>query len=209
MGRPRVSRTVAIGIASAAIHICLLSALAIEVARPSPIGSPEPAAIHVTLERLPAPAQGQKSKSRPTNAMPRPSLRKTVPDATAAPVVAQPATRVAPAGDIGAAEMGNLVRALRGSVACSNPDAANLTTAERDACRQRLHAGLEEAKSVSGLSPRQKAIFDAGVKRDMWLEQPFLAEQPTKGCAPRITERPPPSGGGQEWKGAVKCVVPF
>jgi len=105
--------------------------------------------------------------------------------------------------------MGNLVRALRGSVACSNPDAVSLTSAERDTCRQRLHAGLEEAKPVSGLSPRQKAIFDAGVKRDMWLQQPFLAETPTKGCLPRVTERPPPLGKGQEWKGAVKCVVPF
>src|ERR1700679_2954011 len=119
MGQPRVSRTIAIGVASAAIHICLLSALAIEVARPSPIGSPEPAAIQVTLERLPAPAQEQKTIVTPRKAMPRPGARQAVQEAAPAPIVAHTGTPVAPEVDTSAAAMGNLVRALRGSVGCS------------------------------------------------------------------------------------------
>ena len=208
MGRSRVSRTIAIGAASAAIHVFLLSALAIEVARPSLTRPPEPTAIQVTLERLPEPAPEPKTTARPRKAAPGP--RQAVLEATPAPIAPQAATPVAPQVDAGAtAAMGNLVRALRGSVGCSNPDAVGLTPTERDACRHRLHAGLEDAKTLSGVSPRQQAIFDAGAKRDTWWQQPFLAETPTKGCRPRVTERPPPAGGGQEWKGAVTCVVPF
>jgi len=210
MGRSRVSRTIAIGVASAAIHILLLSALAIEVARPSPSKSPEPAAIQVTLERPPASAPEPKTMAKPRKAMSGLGPRQVVPGATPAPVVPQAAKPGAPDVDTDAkAAMGNLVRALRGSVGCSNPDAVDLTPAERDACRHRLHAGLDDARPVSVVSAKQQAIFDAGAKRDTWWRQPFLAERPTKGCRPIVTERPPPSGGGQEWKAVVTCVVPF
>ena len=212
MGQPRAGRTIAIGVASAAIHICLLSALAIEVTRPSPIGSPEPAAIQVTLERLPepAPTPEQKTLATPRKAMPGPGARQAAREAAPAPIVAPTSTPAAPEVDASEkAAMGSLVRALRGSVGCSNPDAVSLTPAEREACQRQLHAGLEEAKPISGIGPKQQAIFDAGAKRDTWWQQPFLAETPTNGCRPRATERAPPRGGGQEWKGAVTCAVPF
>ena len=122
----------------------------------------------------------------------------------------QAPTPVAPEVDADAqTTMGNLVSALRGSVGCSNPDAVSLTPAERDACRRQLHAGLEGAKPITSLSPGRQAAFDMAAKRDTWWQRPFLAETPTKGCLPRATERLPPRGGGQEWKGAVTCAVPF
>ena len=160
MGRPRVSRTIAIGVASAAIHICFLSALAIEVARPGPIGSPELATIQVTLQRLPEPAPEQKTMAAPRKA--RPGPRKTAPEATAAPIVDHSAKPVAPEGDISAAAIGNLVRALRGSVGCSNPDAVDLTPAERDACRQRLPRWARRGQAGFRREPQAESNLRCG-----------------------------------------------
>ena len=159
MVRPRGRRTIVIGVASVAIHVFLLSALALEVARPISVGSPEPAAIQVTLERLPEPESEKKTVAKPRKAMP--GSRQAVREATSPSIVAQTAMPVAPEVDVGAkAEMDNLVHALRASVGCSNPDAVGLSPTEREACRHRFHAGLESAKPVSGLTAEKRAQFD-------------------------------------------------
>jgi hypothetical protein len=169
MSRARRKRPAAIAAASAVFHLVLLSALAIEATRPGAPASPEDTAIQVTLERPPAPIAPPEPKPlaapRPASTpKPAPLPRSPAPVAAPPSVAARPlaATPAAPASiDAGAsAAMGNLTRALRGSVGCSNPDAVGLTPAERDACRRRLHAGLEDAKPLSGLTAEKRARFD-------------------------------------------------
>ena len=161
MGRPRAKRTATIVAVSAAIHGLLLSALAIEVTRPGPNQSPEQAAIQVTLERRTVepkaaakPPPKRLENQRAPNLAPPPRITPT-------PSSEQALAPVAPSVDASEkAAMGELVRALRGSVGCSNPDAVGLTQAERDACRRTLHAGLEDAKPLSGLTAEKQARLD-------------------------------------------------
>jgi hypothetical protein len=160
MGRPRVRRTATIVAASAAIHGLVLSALAIEVTRPGPRQSPEQAAIQVTLERPPVEPQAA-TKPSPKRLETRPTPGVAPPRTTPTPPSAQALAPLAPTVDASEkAAMGDLVRALRGSVGCSNPDAVGLTLAERDSCRRRLHAGLEDAKPLSGLMAEKQARLD-------------------------------------------------
>jgi hypothetical protein len=161
MGRPRVRRTATIVAVSAAIHGLLLSALAIEVTRPGSHEGSEQAAIQVTLERPPVEPQAA-AKPSPKRLETRPTPGVTPPPRTTpTPPSAQAFAPLAPSVDASEkAAMGNLVQALRGSVGCSNPDAVGLTQAERDACRHRLRAGLEDAKPLSGLKAEKQARLD-------------------------------------------------
>lgn len=84
-----------------------------------------------------------------------------------------------------------------------------LTPAERRRCRDQLAAypnGVEERVDF-GVDPRKRAIFDAGAKRDRFLQEPFLAEKPKKGCRPRVTEQDVPvnSPAPQDWTVSVAC----
>jgi hypothetical protein len=168
MGRARRQRTAVIAAASAVLHLVLLSALAIEATRPGAPLAPEETAIQVTLERplvpilppetkpLPAPRPASSLKPAPAPRLPAPVA--APPSPTAPHLAAAAAT---PSIDAGAsAALGDLTRALRGSVGCSNPDAVSLTPAEREACRRRIHAGLEDAKPLSGLTAEKRARFD-------------------------------------------------
>jgi len=161
MDRSKVRQTAAILAACIIVHVALLSVLAIEATGSRSAEPTDQPAIQVTLERPSAPPPVQ----------PKPPPRKPPPVATAAaapqpspaPVVhpAQPAQPSAPVVDSGAAAaMGDLVRALRGSVGCSNPDAVGLSEAENEACRRRLHAGLENAKPLLSLTAEKRARFD-------------------------------------------------
>jgi len=167
MGRSRFKRTAAILAACVAVHLALLSVLAIEATGSHLAEQADQTAIQVTLERPPTPPPVQpRPVERPR--MPPPVRGVAAPPAPA-PVVhapeqtsAQPSLpRNPPAVDNGAAAvMGDLVRALRGSVGCSDPDAVGLTPAERDACRRRLQAQGENVKPMSGLTAEKQNRFD-------------------------------------------------
>ncbi len=106
-----------------------------------------------------------------------------------------------------------LAAALHGRVGCAHPDAMGLSAAERRDC-ERLARGRGRAfeNAQFGIDPRTRAIFDAGAKRDVWFQQPFLAEKPTKGCRPRVTEENLPTNAGrpaQDWTTGVSCGAPF
>jgi hypothetical protein len=165
MDRVKSRRTVAITLASTVIHILLISALVIGVPLSGPPRAPEQPVIQVTLEPPPAELEAVRPK--------KPAKHSAAAAAPATPLAAAPrAAQMAPslpsnppAADAGAsAAMNDLVHALRGSVGCSNPDAVGLTPSEREACRRRLHAGLEEAKPLSGLTAEKRARFDRAVK---------------------------------------------
>ena len=159
MGRARVDRTAAVIAASAALHLLLLSALAIEATRSGPVQVAEPPAIQVTLERAPPspPEPKPLAKTRKAAAASTPAPQRLVPAAPAAQPVAPSAPRI-DAGETAA--MGDVLRALRGSVGCANPDAVGLTPAEREGCRRRLDDGLEDAKPILGLTAEKRARFD-------------------------------------------------
>ena len=157
MGRLRVNRTAAIIVASAALHLLLLSALAIEATRSGPRQTAEPPAIQVTLAPPLQPPAERKPRAKTRKAASAPAPQRPASAVQAAPPIAQSAPRV-DAGE--ATTIGDVVRALRGSVGCSNPDAVDLTPAERDACRRRFHAGLEDAKPMLGLTAEKRARFD-------------------------------------------------
>ena len=160
MGRPRTSRTAAIIAASAVIHMVLLAALAIEATRPRAPPAQEPPDIVVSLEQFPKPPPAPKSPARmpQTAHAPAPARAPSPALAVHAPPVAAPVPAEIGSGETAA--MGDVVRALRGSVGCSNPDAANLNPAEREACRRRFHAGLETARPMLGLTAEKRARFD-------------------------------------------------
>lgn len=164
MGRSRARRTAAILAACIAVHVALLSVLAIEATGSRSAEPPDQPAIQVTLERPPAP--------RPAHPKPppRPRARNAAlaPQPSPAPVVHQAPPSIqpsAPAVDSGAAAaMGDLVRALRGSVGCSDPDAVGLSEAEKAACRRRLHAQGENVQPMLGLTEEKRNRFDRAVR---------------------------------------------
>ena len=95
--------------------------------------------------------------------------------------------------------MGDVVRALRGSVGCDSPGAVGLTEAEREACRKRFHAGLEEAKPLSGLTEEKRNRFDRAVRcRQLYYDAPMPNGHapsngpiPGLGYIPRLRDCPP------------------
>ncbi len=188
MGRSRLRRTAAILVACIVVHVALLSILAIE-ATGSRSEPPDQPAIQVTLEKPPTPPP---AKPPPKPRKPPPAhATATTPQPSPAPVVHQtPAIPPnAPVVDSGAASaMGDLVRALRGSVGCDNPEAASLTAAEKEACRRRLHAGLENAKPLLGLTAEKRARFDhASACQEAWRIYRASPAAPM----PRLRDCPP------------------
>ena len=195
MGRSTGNRTAAIIAASAVVHLLLLSALAIEATRSGPSQTVEQPVIQVTLEP-PVPPAERKPLAKPRKAASAPAPRTPAP----APQTAQTAAPSAPRIDAGeAAAMGDVVRALRGSVGCSNPDAVGLTPAERETCRRRFHAGLEEAKPLSGLTEEKRNRFDRAVRcRQLYQDAqvpnrlaPSSGPIPGLGYFPRLRDCPP------------------
>jgi hypothetical protein len=125
----------------------------------------------------------------------------TRPEVTPPPVSA---TREAPSG---------LAWALRRGLGCDHADFMALTAAERQHCRDRLAAATERASETAslGVEPGKRAIFDLAAKRDHWLQEPFLAEKPKKGCRPRVTEQDVAANAPapQDWTVGVSCGVQF
>ena len=205
MGRSRLKRTAAILVACIAVHLVLLSVLAIEATGSRSAEPPDQPAIQVTLERPPPPPPPPVPPPPPKASKPPP-----VRNAPAAPLPApapapavrppQPAPPSAPAVDSGAAAaMGDLVRALRGSVGCSNPDAVGLTPAEKDACRRRLQAQGENVKPLSGLTAEKQNRFDRATRcRKEYYDAPIPQGTsqsdgpiPGLGHVPRLRDCPP------------------
>jgi hypothetical protein len=166
MGRSRARRTWSIIAASVLFHILFLTALILGVPWSGPGREAEQPPVEVTLERLPPPQPAQPAKPKPpTKTPPKPSPAPAAAPASPAPSLAIHAPPQvppnAPGIDLGAnSEMDNVVRALRGSVGCSDPDAVGLTPEEREKCRKRLRAGMENAKPLSGLTAEKQQRFD-------------------------------------------------
>jgi hypothetical protein len=72
-----------------------------------------------------------------------------------------------------------------------------LTPEERQGCRDRFAAGRKGLEAVAefGVDPRKRAVFAAAAKRDRFLQEPFLAEKPKKGCRPMVTVQSLPANG--------------
>jgi hypothetical protein len=87
--------------------------------------------------------------------------------------------------------------ALRRALGCDHADYMELTPEERQGCRDRFAAGDKSLEEVAefGVDPRKRAIFEAGAKRDRFLQEPFLAEKPKKGCRPMVTVQSLPANG--------------
>ena len=159
-------------LAACIIHAVLLAALAVGIPWTQNPGPAEPV-IHVTLERpLPQAPAPPKERRAPTKAPPR---QTPPPSALAAPHIAPAPTGPAPEIDAGEkAAAGDVMRALRATVGCANPDAVGLSPAERAACHKALRASLGEVKPMSGLTAEKRARFD----REVQCHEAFSAPVP-------------------------------
>jgi hypothetical protein len=171
MGRTKARRISAIIAVSALVHIVFLAALILGVPWSGRMREAEQPPVEVTLERLPLPTPPeQPAKPKPLTKEPKPTPTKAQPQAAPAPPLALHAPPVqlpqnVPGVDLGAnGDMDNAVRALRGSVGCSDPDAVGLTPQERAKCRERMRQGLENAKPILGLTAEKRQRFDRAVK---------------------------------------------
>ena len=86
-----------------------------------------------------------------------------------------------------------------------------MSPAERQACETRIagRAGLDGA--TYGIDPRKRAAFDLAAKKADLLQEPFIAERPTKGCKPRVFEHESGVYGraAPNWTASVACAIPF
>jgi len=107
----------------------------------------------------------------------------------------------------------DVAAALRRTLSCQGSQSDRLSQADRDYCeRLARERGRTFENAQFGVASKEREAFDAAAKRDSWFQQPFLAEKPTKGCRPRVTEENlPVSGGGtaRNWTTGVACGVPF
>jgi hypothetical protein len=143
------------------------------------------------------------SRSSPSQTAPRATTSAASPTPPEAEIV--PPAPVAPQG---------LSQALRHSLGCAQADYYGMTASEREECRLRAvrlaRAGRDG--TYYGLAPAKQAAFDAEVKRENLLQEPFLAERPKEGCKPTVTEhetavygvRTPPN-----WTASVACTIRF
>lgn len=197
-------------------HVALFTGLAFELGG-SP-GNPEPPAIEVELMRplntpdLPAP----RPKAAPTSVRRASPAIASVRPQTASRPPPQPSPQSGPSPAPGPANAEQpsvnteLAKALRATVGCEHANLIDLSPSERRDCERRTRNQRAELGNAQfGINPERQAIFDAGAKRELWWQQPFLGEKPTKGCRPRVTEKPPPFGAGQDWTTAVSCVKTF
>lgn len=172
------------------------AAMDVELARPwspEPRSRPERRAKTVRPGRTssPSPVPSRPFETRPPAPLP--------PGEAAAPVVASPAP---PA---------ELARALRGAVGCGHAGYLRMSAAERQACETRMAGRAGSDGPAFGADPRKRAAFDLAAKKEDFLQEPFLAERPSKGCKPRVFEhesgvvgRAPPN-----WTASVACAAPF
>lgn len=175
MDRAKVRRTTAIAAVSILFNLVLLLGLTVGVPWSDRARSLDQPDVVVSLLHppppAPKPAASNKPVERPRQSSLAPHSPAPIPLPNPPPAINLPPN---PPVDAGAqAAMGNLVKALRGSVGCSHPDAANLTEAEREACRRRLHAEGENVKPLLGLTEEKRNRFErAGRCRREYYDAP-------------------------------------
>jgi hypothetical protein len=106
-----------------------------------------------------------------------------------------------------------LSQALRRTLGCAQAEYYGLTPSERDECRRRA-AELARAGADGpsyGLAPEKQAAFAAEARRADFLQEPFLAERPKKGCKPTVTEHEAGVYGraAPDWTASVACAIRF
>ncbi len=173
------------------------AAMEVELARP---WSPEPRSHPEHREKAarPPPTASQSTAISPPVEMRPP----TIPSRGegAAPVVSPPA---APA---------DLAKALRGSLGCGHSDYLHMSPVERQACATRMAGRAGSDGPAFGVDPGKRAAFDLAAKKEDFLQEPFIAERPTKGCKPRVFEHDSAVGWGRatpNWTASVACAIPF
>lgn len=119
------------------------------------------------------------------------------PSEVAAPVVSAPPV--------------DLAKALRGSLGCEHSDYMRMSPSERRACETRMAGRAGSEGPAFGIDPKKRAAFDLAAKREDFLQEPFLAERPAKGCKPRVTEHESGVVGraAPNWTASVACAIPF
>jgi len=94
----------------------------------------------------------------------------------------------------------------------------HLSPSERQDCRDHLAQGHDSGVEAAafGIDPDKRAAYDAGVKRAAFLQQPFLAEKPKKGCRPHVAGLParvrqdvPANLEAPDWSVSLACAIPF
>jgi hypothetical protein len=199
MRRRQGHRTAAVLIACV-IHAVLLGALAIGIPWKPLVGPAEPV-LQVTLERPPPqlsarpPPEGQKPRTKQT-----PQASPPAAPALLTPHV-EPSAVPGPEIDAGEkAAAGDVLRALRATVGCANPDAVGLSPAERAACRKAMRATLGDVKPMSGLTAAKRERFDRTVRCHEALSASMpparagnsaIGSIPGMGDSPRLRDCPP------------------
>lgn len=202
MDRAKVRRTAAIATLSALFNLLLLLGLTVGV--PWSMRSPsleQPDVVLSLLHPPPPPAPKPPSPNKPAERPRQPGMTPHAPALVPPPTAPAPISLPQnPPADTQAA-MGYVVKALRGSVGCSHPDAANLTEAEREACRRRLRSEGENIKPLLGLTEEKRNRFErAGRCRKEYYDAPMPQgnskhNEPNDlvglGQAPRLRDCPP------------------
>jgi hypothetical protein len=140
--------------------------------------------------------QPQVPRSEPQS----PSARQPAPTAAASPGPAAPSPTTSPSGPSTAPPSPNgegLAASLRKWVGCAHPDAAWMSDAERDACRERLASGAESAPHLQGMPATKLAYFTAVAKAQAdWASGRDAGHGPGIGCmvhfGPGKRLQPPP-----------------
>ena len=197
---------------STMVHVAIVSGLLWQM-RWRPVEQAS-GAMQVELSK-PLGAQRRVNKALPTRSR-KPARNSPPPMARGAPAAVSPTppqTIIAPLEPSVPPIPPGLSQALRRSLGCTRADYYGLTSSEREECQRRA-AELARAGTAGpyyGLSPEKQAAFDAAAKRADFLQQPFLAERPKKGCKPTVTEheegvfgRAPPN-----WTASVACAIRF
>ena len=151
------------------------------------------------IPRKSAKAENPGRRTPPLVVVPQPASPRPTPVEPAAPAAAPPAAPI------------DLAKALRGSLGCGHSDYLRMTPTERRACETRMAGRAGSEGPAFGMDPGKRAAFDLSAKREDFLQRPFLAERPTKGCKPTVTEHESGVVGrsAPNWTVGVACVIPF
>ncbi len=195
-GRRRIA---AVALAMAA-HVAMLGLLLTGGGRVfvAPLDQQRPTVVWLApplILRTPPPRpQLVRSKPQP------PSSRQAAAAAPAAPAPSAPAPAPSPSGPTTAQPVPNgaeLAASLRKWVGCAHPDAAWMSDADRDACRERLASGAERAPHLDGMPATKLAYFGAVAKAQAdWASGRDAGHGPGIGCmvhfGPGKRSQPPP-----------------
>jgi hypothetical protein len=175
--------------------------------------SEAPAAMEVELARPWSPEprshpERREKAVRPARSPPSPTpLSHAVETSPAPPPPANQAAAPGPAPPAPA----DLARVLRGNLGCGHSDYLRMSPTERQACETRMAGRAGSEGPVFGVDPGKRAAFDLAAKRADFLQEPFLAERPTKGCKPTVTEHESGVVGraAPNWTASIACAIRF